>query len=62
MNINLNLKRGVRTGDDVFSAKETEGTRFAKELLERTYKRIDGDGNRIMLVPPPLRMSRRGER
>ncbi len=62
MNTNLNIKRGVRDSGDVFSAKKTPGTEFAEEHLARTYKRTFADGTRAMLIPPPLRLGRRGDR
>jgi hypothetical protein len=45
-----------------YSLSRTPGTEFAERLLAWYTKRPGPDGKPVMLIPPPLRSYRRGER
>lgn len=49
---NNNSPTNTENGGQLYSIQKTEGTKWAKEHLERTYKRRDEEGKLVMLTPP----------
>lgn len=52
-------KKDTAIDKDPFSAKKSDGTRFAEKHLAATFKKRGPDGQLEMLKPPPLRLRKR---